>query len=47
LGLVSREAIQDAFAASLETETVPRRFLPRRWLAERLQGSARERKDEK
>ena len=47
LGLVSREAIKDTFAASLETETVPRRFLPRRWLAERLQGSARERKDER
>jgi len=47
LGLVSREAIQDAFAASLETETIPRRFFPRRWLAKKLQGSEREKKHER
>lgn len=38
LGLVTPEDIRDSFAASLETETVPRRFLPRRWLLERLRG---------
>jgi len=47
LGLVSREAIRDAFAASLETETIPRRFLPRRWLAKRLQHSERGGEDER
>jgi hypothetical protein len=47
LGLVTREEIQEAFAMSLDSETVSRRFLPRRWLAERLQGSAAESKDEK
>lgn len=39
LGLATRKEIRDAFATSLESETVPRRFLPRRWLAERLRGS--------
>jgi hypothetical protein len=36
LGLASDDDIREAFAASMETEAVPRRFLPRRWLAERL-----------
>lgn len=38
LELVREEDIRMAFASSLESETVPRRFLPRRWLAERLHG---------
>jgi hypothetical protein len=36
LGLVTQKQIQDAFAASLEAETVPRRFVPIRWLASKL-----------
>lgn len=36
IGLLSQEAVRDVFAASLESVTVPRRFFPRRWLAERL-----------
>lgn len=47
LGLVTREEIREAFAASLQSETVSRRFLPRRWLVERLHGSAAERREEK
>jgi hypothetical protein len=34
--LVKREEIAKAFADSLESETIPRRFLPRRWLVEKL-----------
>jgi hypothetical protein len=36
LGLVSQEDLQTSFDASLESTTIPRRFLPRQWLAERL-----------
>jgi len=39
IGLVTPENIRDAFMASLESETVPRRFFPRRWLEARLQGA--------
>jgi len=45
LGLVTRSEIGEAFATSLDSQAVPRRFLPRRWLSERLQGSARETED--
>ncbi len=38
LGLMTGDEIRDAFAKSLEAGTVPRRFLPRRWLAQRLRG---------
>jgi hypothetical protein len=34
-GLASPVEVRDAFAKSLEVETVSRRFLPRRWLPER------------
>lgn len=34
--LLTEEEVQTAFAESLETETVTRRFLPRRWLAAKL-----------
>ncbi len=37
LGLVSQEEIQASFDASLEKENIPRKFLPRRWLMERLE----------
>jgi hypothetical protein len=47
LGLLTQEEIRDAFATSLESETIPRRFLPRRWLANRLRRSASERQCEK
>ena len=40
LGLVTDDEVRDAFANSLETETGSRRFLPRRWLGERLHDSA-------
>jgi hypothetical protein len=33
-GVLSEEQVCDAFAKSLELESVPRRFLPRRWLAD-------------
>lgn len=36
LELVTTQQVQEAFASSLETETVPRTFMPRRWLAERM-----------
>jgi len=36
LQLASGDEIRDALASSLEQETVPRTFFPRRWLAERL-----------
>ena len=39
LGLVSQEELQANFDTVLEPETVPRRFFPRRWLAERLERS--------
>lgn len=35
-GLVSQESVESAFASSLESKSIPRRFFPRRWLAERL-----------
>ena len=47
LNLVSVEEIQKAFAASLETEPVSRRFLPRQWLAEKLKNLVNKKKDEK
>lgn len=47
LNLVSQEKIQDTFDVALETETVPRRFAPRRWLAERLQHSAGDQTEKK
>jgi hypothetical protein len=34
--ILKKEEITEAFARSLETETIPRRFLPRRWLADKL-----------
>ena len=34
--LLTEEEVQTAFAESLETEMLPRSFLPRRWLAARL-----------
>jgi len=37
LVLLSQEEIQENFDMSLESETVPKKFLPRRWLMERLQ----------
>jgi hypothetical protein len=43
LGLVTQEEIRGAFTESLESETVPRRFLPHRWLVERLQGATAKR----
>lgn len=46
LGLANRGEIRDAFATSLESEAIPRRFLPRRWLAERLLSAAADRQDE-
>lgn len=36
LDLVDKNDVRDVFACSLETETVPRRFLPTRWLSDRL-----------
>jgi hypothetical protein len=39
LGLVRLEEIRNAFAESWEPATVARRFLPRRWLVERLRAS--------
>jgi hypothetical protein len=42
LGLASTDEVRDAFFGSLEKETVPRRFLPRRWLAQRLRQTSRE-----
>jgi hypothetical protein len=42
LGLVSQEELQANFNAILEPGTIPRRFLPRRWLAERLERSTAE-----
>jgi len=47
LGLVASDEVRDAFAKSFEAETVPRRFFPRRWLAERLHGSAPQEEREK
>ena len=47
LGLVTSEEIREAFATSLESETVSSRFLPRRWFVERLRGSAVEKQGEK
>jgi hypothetical protein len=35
-GLLKGEELRKAFASSLESETVPRTFFPRRWLAEKL-----------
>lgn len=35
LGLVESEDIRSAFDSSLETDTVPRRFMPRQWVLER------------
>jgi hypothetical protein len=35
-GLLTEEEVRTDFVENLETETVPRRFLPRRWLAEKL-----------
>lgn len=46
LELVREEDIRMAFASSLESEIVPRRFLPRRWLAERLRGQDTKEEDE-
>ena len=46
LELVSKEDARMAFAESLESETVPRRFLPRRWLADKLSERRTEGKDE-
>jgi len=40
LGLVTSEAIREAFANSVESEFVPRRFMPARWLAERMRESS-------
>jgi len=45
LGLVTRDQVRDAFAESLETETVPRRFLPRRWLVERMRDALAEERE--
>jgi hypothetical protein len=42
LGLVSQAEIQASFDIILEPETVPRKFLPRRWLMERLERSTPE-----
>jgi len=42
LQLCDSEDIRNAFANSIENETVARRFTPRRWLAERLARSSRE-----
>lgn len=36
LGLLTNEQVADVFANSLESETVPRTFLPRRWLVKQL-----------
>lgn len=36
LSLLSQQEIQKSFNMSLKSETVPRKFLPRRWLIERL-----------
>jgi len=36
LGLASNNEVREAFATSFEAEAIPKRFLPRRWLAERL-----------
>jgi hypothetical protein len=41
LGLATADQIRDAFADSFEAGTVPRRFTPRRLLAERLRESRR------
>jgi hypothetical protein len=41
-GLLTQEQVRTAFVESLEAETVPRKFLPRRWLAERLSVVVRE-----
>jgi len=46
LGLVSHTKIREAFAVSLEPETVQRRFSARRWLMERRPGSTAKREDE-
>jgi len=46
LDLVPQEDIQAAFIMSLEHKTLPRRFTPRRWLAERLEGSASKLQDD-
>jgi len=43
LGLATGEQIRDVFAQSLETETIPRRFMPRRWLIEKMKKDATER----
>jgi hypothetical protein len=45
LDLVSSENVRDAFAASLESETIERRFSPRRWLVERLHANESENGD--
>ena len=42
LDLVTGDEIHDAFAKSLESVTIPRRFMPRRWLADRLMNSESE-----
>lgn len=36
LGLLSNAEVAEVFANSLESETVPRKFLPRRWLVRQL-----------
>ena len=46
LELVSEEDVRMAFAESLESETVQRKFLPRRWLADRLSDRHTEEEDE-
>jgi hypothetical protein len=42
LQLVDAEDVRDAFASSIEKETVARRFTPRRWLVERLACSSQD-----
>ncbi len=46
LGLVTLDEVRDAFAKSLEEGTVPRRFLPRRRLAEGPRDSTADEQDE-
>jgi hypothetical protein len=46
LDLVPLDEVSDCFSKSLESETIPRRFQPRRWLAERLRDSGAEERDD-
>jgi len=45
LGLVTRDEVRDAFSKSLEEGAIPRRFLPRRRLAEGLRDSKADEQD--